>query len=101
MKAAATPWIASKVLAAGAIPPRDGFKYAFQNGADFIAVGMLDLFVQEDIEAVMQVCLTPRSRTVPAPGRKPRMAGSRRPETQAEGRPCFVQHGRGFRIGGE
>ena len=36
------PWIAYKVLAAGAIHPADGFKYAFQNGADFACVGMLD-----------------------------------------------------------
>jgi uncharacterized membrane protein YphA (DoxX/SURF4 family) len=37
-----TPWIAYKVLAAGAIKPEDGFKYAFENGADFICVGMFD-----------------------------------------------------------
>jgi hypothetical protein len=37
-----TPWIAYKVLAAGAIKPEDGFRYAFGNGADFICVGMFD-----------------------------------------------------------
>jgi len=37
-----TPWIGYKVLAAGAINPEDGFKYAFENGADFICVGMFD-----------------------------------------------------------
>jgi hypothetical protein len=42
------PWIAFKVLAAGAIHPRDGFKYAFENGADFICVGMFDFQVIED-----------------------------------------------------
>lgn len=42
------PWIAYKVLAAGAIHPRDGFKYAFQNGADFLCVGMFDFQVIED-----------------------------------------------------
>ncbi len=42
------PWIAYKVLAAGAISPADGFKYAFQNGADFACVGMLDFQVRED-----------------------------------------------------
>ncbi|MBA7515261.1 hypothetical protein ES705_07300 [subsurface metagenome] len=36
------PWIAYKILAAGAIKPEDGFKYAFENGADFICVGMFD-----------------------------------------------------------
>jgi hypothetical protein len=42
------PWIAYKVLAAGAIHPRDGFRYAFENGADFACVGMLDFQVIED-----------------------------------------------------
>jgi len=42
------PWIAFKVLAAGAIHPRDGFRYAFENGADFICVGMFDFQVIED-----------------------------------------------------
>ena len=43
-----TPWIAYKVLAAGAIHPRDGFKYAFENGADFLCVGMFDFQIIED-----------------------------------------------------
>jgi len=43
------PWIAYKVLAAGAIHPRDGFKYAFANGADFLCVGMFDFQVREDV----------------------------------------------------
>jgi len=42
------PWIAFKVLAAGAIHPNDGFRYAFENGADFICVGMFDFQVAED-----------------------------------------------------
>jgi len=42
------PWIAYKVLAAGAIHPRDGFRHAFENGADFACVGMLDFQVIED-----------------------------------------------------
>ena len=48
MKKVAKPWIAFKILAAGAIHPRDGFKYAFENGADFICVGMFDFQVIED-----------------------------------------------------
>jgi uncharacterized membrane protein YphA (DoxX/SURF4 family) len=40
-----TPWIGYKVLAAGAIPPEDGFKFAFSSGADFICVGMFDFQV--------------------------------------------------------
>jgi len=49
MKAVKKPWIAYKVLAAGAIHPRDGFKYAFENGADFLCVGMFDFQVIEDV----------------------------------------------------
>jgi hypothetical protein len=43
------PWIAYKVLAAGAIHPRDGFKFTFESGADFACVGMLDFQVIEDV----------------------------------------------------
>jgi hypothetical protein len=42
-------WIAFKVLAAGAIHPREGFKFAFDNGADFICVGMFDFQVRENV----------------------------------------------------
>ena len=49
MKKVKKPWIAYKVLAAGAIHPKDGFKYAFENGADFICVGMFDFQVREDV----------------------------------------------------
>ncbi|MGQ9621250.1 MAG: DoxX family protein, partial [Bacteroidales bacterium] len=43
------PWIAFKVLAAGAIKPEQGLKYAFKNGADFICLGMYDFQIVEDI----------------------------------------------------
>ena len=43
------PWIAYKVLAAGAIHPRDGFKFAFENGADLLCVGMFDFQIREDV----------------------------------------------------
>jgi len=49
MKKIDKPWIAFKVLAAGAIHPESGFKYAFENGADFICVGMFDFQVREDV----------------------------------------------------
>lgn len=49
MRKVKKPWIAYKVLAAGAIHPRDGFKYAFENGADFVCVGMFDFQVREDV----------------------------------------------------
>jgi hypothetical protein len=48
------PWIAFKILAAGAIPPKDAFDYAFQSGADFVCVGMFDFQVQEDAELTRQ-----------------------------------------------
>ena len=49
MKKVDKPWIAFKVLAAGALHPREGFKYAFENGADFICVGMFDFQIIEDV----------------------------------------------------
>ena len=49
MRNVETPWIGYKVLGAGAIPPKEGFRYAFKNGADFLCVGMFDFQVQEDI----------------------------------------------------
>jgi hypothetical protein len=48
MKTVKKPWIAFKVLAAGAIHPRDGFKFAFENGADFVNVGMFDFQIREN-----------------------------------------------------
>ncbi len=49
MKEVKAAWIGYKILAAGAIHPRDGFKYAFENGADFICVGMFDFQIREDV----------------------------------------------------
>jgi len=49
MKTLDKPWIAFKVLAAGAIHPRVSFKYVFENGADFACVGMFDFQVIEDV----------------------------------------------------
>ncbi len=48
MRTCTKPWIAYKVLAAGAIHPREGFKYAFEGGADFACAGMLDFQVREN-----------------------------------------------------
>jgi len=48
MRKVEQPWIAFKVLAAGAIKPKSGFKYCFENGADFICGGMFDFQVRED-----------------------------------------------------
>ena len=43
------PVMGFKVLAAGAITPEDGFNWAFENGADFICVGMFDFQVVNDV----------------------------------------------------
>ena len=48
MKGLEQPWIAFKVLAAGALHPNQAFKFAFEGGADFICVGMFDFQVREN-----------------------------------------------------
>jgi hypothetical protein len=59
------PWIAFKVLAAGAIHPKAGYKYAFENGADFCAVGMFDFQIGENVAIANAVLkeTTNRERT--------------------------------------
>jgi hypothetical protein len=47
------PWIAFKVLAAGAIKPEEGLKYAFRNGADFVCLGMYDFQIVEDVNIAL------------------------------------------------
>jgi len=49
MKNVKKPWIAYKVMAAGAIHPKEAFKYAYEGGADFICAGMFDFQVREDV----------------------------------------------------
>jgi hypothetical protein len=59
------PWIAFKILAAGAIQPRAAFPYAFNSGADFILVGMFDWQIQEDAalaRRVVSVALGPNTK---------------------------------------
>jgi hypothetical protein len=46
------PWIAFKVLAAGAIRPESGFRHALENGADFLCVGMFDFQVEANVQLV-------------------------------------------------
>jgi hypothetical protein len=50
MKGVGKPWIAFKVMAAGAIPPKDAFPYAFTSGADFILAGMFDFDIAENCQ---------------------------------------------------
>lgn len=52
MKNVEKPWIAFKVMAAGAISPTSAFKYALQSGADFMILGMFDFEIKEDVQIV-------------------------------------------------
>lgn len=49
------PVMGYKVLAAGAIKPKDGFNWAFKHGADFICVGMFDFQVVNDVNITIDV----------------------------------------------
>ncbi len=55
MRTCKRAWLAYKVLAAGAIHPNEGFRHAFENGADFAVVGMFDFQVGEDAEIARQI----------------------------------------------
>ena len=59
---ATVPILGFKVLAAGAIEPKDGFKWAFDNGADFICVGMFDFQLVSNVNIAID-CLKTTNRT--------------------------------------
>ena len=56
------PWIAYKVLAAGAVQPRAGLQFAFENGADFVTVGMFDFQIAEDALIATEVVKATKGR---------------------------------------
>ena len=62
MKSISKPWFAFKVLAAGAIEPKDGFRFAFENGADFICVGMFDFQVIDNVNTACEVLTSLNNR---------------------------------------
>ncbi len=64
MRNVAKPWIAFKVMAAGAIPPADAFQYAFNGGADHVLAGMFDFEIAEDVE-VAKRCIAKAARKRP------------------------------------
>jgi len=47
------PWIAFKTMAAGAIHPKEAFRYAWENGADFVCAGMYDFQLVEDVNIAL------------------------------------------------
>jgi hypothetical protein len=58
------PWIAFKIMAAGAITPEKGLHYAFNNGADFVCMGMYDFQIVEDVNIALDTLqkITDRAR---------------------------------------
>ena len=56
------PVMGFKVLAAGAIEPKDGFNWAFENGADFICVGMFDFQVVDDVNICIETLQNLKNR---------------------------------------
>lgn len=49
------PIMGFKVLAAGAIEPADGFRWAFENGADFVCAGMFDFQIVGNVNITIDV----------------------------------------------
>jgi hypothetical protein len=49
------PFVGFKVLAAGAITPSDGLRWAFENGADFVCLGMYDFQIVDDLNAAVEI----------------------------------------------
>jgi hypothetical protein len=59
------PWIAFKVMAAGAIPPRVAFAHAYRGGADFVLAGMFDFQVETDAKLAIELLRQTSSRKRP------------------------------------
>ena len=59
------PWIAFKVLAAGALRPEEGFPAAFEAGADFICVGMYDFQIVQDSNLALDALANVKQRFRP------------------------------------
>ena len=64
MKTVKKPWIAFKVMAAGAIPPRKAFRHAFNGGADFVLAGMFDFQIADNVQIAKEALANVR-RTRP------------------------------------
>jgi hypothetical protein len=59
------PWVAFKVMAAGAILPRTAFLHAYRHGADFIIAGMFDFQVEIDVKIAIESLQQVKSRKRP------------------------------------
>jgi len=55
MRSIKKPWIAFKVLGAGRMKPQEGFRLAFEHGGDFLAVGMFDWQIRDDVAIVQEM----------------------------------------------
>lgn len=58
------PWVAFKVMAAGAISPPQGFQHALDNGADFVLAGMFDWQIADDVR-YFKIAMAKAQRTRP------------------------------------
>lgn len=65
MKTVKKPWIAYKVMAAGAIHPNRAFPYVFRGGADFIVAGIFDFQVQQDVQIALDALAKAQKRERP------------------------------------
>ena len=65
MQTVQKPWIAFKTMAAGAIPPKQAFRYAYSSGADFVLAGMFDFEIEEDVKIAKETVAGNAERTRP------------------------------------
>ena len=49
------PWIAFRVVGPARMSARDGFRYAFADGADFVSAGMFDFWIAEEARLVREL----------------------------------------------
>ena len=59
------PWVAFKVMAAGAIAPQIAFSHAYRNGADFVIAGMFDFQIEPDVKIAIDSLRKADSRKRP------------------------------------
>jgi hypothetical protein len=65
MKTVEKPWVAFKVMAAGAIPAQVGINHAFHRGADFVIAGMFDFQLAADVDIVVKALHRSKNRERP------------------------------------